>query len=409
MRRGLMAALLVLALCVSGSLSTSASPPSQAQLTAACATSASAATDAIPSPSTFGSDASFAAISTWDGLRAQLAALVAGWDGQNAVSVTDLQTGKTISINGARPQLAACTIKIPIMMVVAHDIEIGRYSAAEVEPYVLSAMGPSNTAPARELLRYAGDGDIGVGINRVNELMQSLGMTHSVIAHPPGYYWESYGYGDENLLTSDDLNLLLLQALSRQGALPLGDRLRPLEHVPAPDWVNQSLGGPLPPDVTLYHKFGQLYDPENTWNDGGIAEFERDGTSTPTSSPLSAATTRAGNRPTPTPTRCRRRPGATLMRSTPASCLELCRTFATSRKPDSPPERFLRYWQSFGGLATFGYPISPRFKRSTLPTARPILSSTSSAHASNGIPAPGPNAMTSAWTAWSDRGNAERA
>ncbi len=359
MRRGLMAALLVLALCVSGSLSTSASPPSQAQLTAACATSASAATDAIPSPSTFGSDASFAAISTWDGLRAQLAALIAGWDGQNAVSVTDLQTGKTISINGAHPQLAACTIKIPIMMVVAHDIEIGRYSAAEVEPYVLSAMGPSNTAPARELLRYAGDGDIGVGINRVNELMQSLGMTHSVIAHPPGYYWESYGYGDENLLTSDDLNLLLSKLYRGEALSPWATNYVLWSMSLAPDWVNQSLGGPLPPDVTLYHKFGQLYDPENTWNDGGIAEFERDGTT------YAYVITYLGSYDASWQS------SYTHAYQVSAAAWSYFNAVYTGELPGTLPDvryfpetgfsvggGFLRYWQNFGGLATFGYPIS---------------------------------------------------
>ncbi len=213
----------------------------------------------------------------WASLRDQLDSLISSWAGQNAVSVTDLQTGQTISINGSRPQLAACTIKIPIMMLVARDIESGHYTADDVEPYVLSAMGPSNTPPARELIRYVGGGDIGTGISRINDLMQSLGMTRSVIAHPPGYFWENYGYGDENLLTTDDLNLLLTKLYRGQALSPWATSYVLWSMTLAPDWVNASLGGPLPSDVTLYHKFGQLYEPENTWNDGGIVEFQRNG------------------------------------------------------------------------------------------------------------------------------------
>ncbi|MGA7671079.1 MAG: serine hydrolase [Nitrolancea sp.] len=359
MRRGLVAAFLVLALFASGLMASSANPESSAQVGATRATSPSTSTGAIQSPATPGSSVSFTAVSTWDGLRGELTALVAGWGGQNAVSVTDLQAGQTISINGARPQLAACTIKIPMMMVVAHDIEAGRYTAAEVEPYVLSAMGPSNTAPARELIRLAGDGDIGVGINRINELMQSLGMTHSVIAHPPGYSWESYGYGDENLLTSDDLNLLLTKLYRGEALSPWATNYVLWSMSLAPDWVNQSLGGPLPDDVTLYHKFGQLYDPENTWNDGGIAEFKRNGTT------YAYAITYLGSYDSSWQS------SYTHAYQASATAWRYFNAVYTGDQPGSLPDvryfpetgfslggGFLRYWQNFGGLATFGYPIS---------------------------------------------------
>lgn len=214
----------------------------------------------------------------WSGLQRDLQAMVGRWEGQNAVSVTDLQSGRTISINGSRPQLAACTIKIPLLMIVAQDIEAGRYSADSVDSLVRSAMGPSNTWPARELLRTVGDGDIGAGIERVDDLMWSLGMNDSLLAHPPGYDWEDYGYGDaENLLTTDDLNRLLGKLYRGEALSPWATGYVLWSMSLAPDWVNASLGGPLPADVTLYHKFGQLYDPENTWNDAGIVVFERDG------------------------------------------------------------------------------------------------------------------------------------
>lgn len=361
MRRGLIATLLALASLLSASFSVLASPPS-VQPVPASAVGCSAVPTCVqqsalsPPPA---DTTSYAATASWDGLRSELSSLVASWAGQNAVSVTDLQTGQTISINGSRPQLAACTIKIPIMMVLAQDIEAGRYSEAEVEPYVLSAMGPSNTAPARELIRYIGDGDIGVGINRINELMQTLGMVHSVIAHPPGYYWENYGYGDENLLTTDDLNLLLTK-LYRGEALSTWATDYVLWSMSlAPDWVNRSLGGPLPSDVQLYHKFGQLYAPENTWNDGGVAVFERNGHT------YAYVISYLGSYGEAWQTAYDHAYRAS------AAAWSYFNTVYTGEQPGTVldnryfPEtgftvrdNFLRYWESYGGLATFGYPIS---------------------------------------------------
>lgn len=355
MRRGFLATLLTLALLFGAWLSATASSPST-QPFADTATGYSAVPTSVQQTAP---SSSRAATTSWDGLRSELSSLVSSWAGQNAVSVTDLQTGQTISINGSRPQLSACTIKIPIMMVLAQDIEAGRYTAAEVEPYVLSAMGPSNTAPARELIRYVGDGDIGVGINRINELMQSLGMVHSVIAHPPGYFWENYGYGDENLLTTNDLNLLLTK-LYRGKALSTWATDYVLWSMSlAPDWVNQSLGGPLPSDVQLYHKFGQLYAPENTWNDGGVAVFERNGRT------YAYVISYLGSY------------GETWQTAydhayqTSAAAWSYFDMVYTGEQPGTVldnryfaetgftvRDNFLRYWETYGGLATFGYPMS---------------------------------------------------
>ncbi len=218
----------------------------------------------------------------FDALRAELEGMVNGWYGQHALTVVDLQTGQIISINGSRQQLAACTIKVGIMFAVAQDIEAGKYSEAEVAALVESAMGPSHTAPARELLRLVGDGDIGSGVQRVNQIMWDLGATNSILTHPPGYPHEEYGYGAshgiyDNLLTSDDMALLLGKLYRGEALSPwaTGYVLRSLTIAPA--WMNGSLGGPLPPEATLYHKVGQLYAPANTWNDAGVVVFERQG------------------------------------------------------------------------------------------------------------------------------------
>jgi len=355
MRRGLLATLLVLVLMTGSSFSVAAISTSP-EPASATSWGGEAATLAPPAPDT---TADLTAAPTWDGLRSELTSLISGWAGQNAVSVTDLQTGKTISVNGSRPQLAACTIKIPIMLVLAQDIEHGSYTEAEVEPYVLGAMGPSNTPPARELIKYIGNGDVGVGINRINEMMQSIGMTHSVIAHPPGYSWEYYGYGYENLLTSDDLNLLLTKLYRGEILSSWATSYVLWSMSLAPDWVNQSLGGPLPSDVTLYHKFGQLYEPENTWNDGGIAVFSRNGQK------YAYVITSLGSYGDSW------RTAYDHTYRVSAAAWNYFDAVYSGALPDVRyfPETgfttghgFLRYWEQYGGLATFGYPISPEMQ-----------------------------------------------
>jgi hypothetical protein len=215
-------------------------------------------------------------------LHEELAALVAGWPGEHAVSVLDLQTGQMVSVNGDRAQLAACSIKIFIMMAVAQDIEAGLYTADSVEALVLDAMGPSNTWPARELIRIIGGGDIGAGVHRVNAIMWGLGAERSILTHPPGYPEEEYGYAAshgiiENLLVADEVAMML-------GKLYRGEALSPwaTEYVLwsmtlAIPGQQGSLGGPLPASAQLYHKIGLLFAPLNTWNDVGIVTFEREG------------------------------------------------------------------------------------------------------------------------------------
>jgi beta-lactamase class A len=215
-------------------------------------------------------------------LLAELESLLEGWEGKHAVSVTDLQTGETISVNGSRRQLAACTIKIPIMIAVAQDIESGRYSADEVVELVKAAMGPSYTPPARELLRLVGQGDIGAGVRRVNAILREFGARGSILTHPPGYPQEEYGYKashgiDENLLTTGDLNLLLSRLYRRELLSDWATDYVLQSLTIAPDWMDAPLRAHLPSSARVYHKIGQLYESENVWNDAGIVVHESDG------------------------------------------------------------------------------------------------------------------------------------
>jgi beta-lactamase class A len=217
-----------------------------------------------------------------DDLQDQLAPLVNGWAGLNAVSVTDLQTGRTIGVNGDRPQMSACTIKIFIMMAVAQDIEAGKYTHDDIAGLVQSAMGPSNTWPARELIKRVGNGSVGDGIHRINAIMWDLGMHDSILTHPPDYPHEEYGYKKshgitENLLTTDDLNLALGKLWRREALSAWATDYVLWSMTLAIPGQQYSLGGGIPEEATLYHKIGLLYAPDNTWNDAGIVTFERNG------------------------------------------------------------------------------------------------------------------------------------
>lgn len=220
-----------------------------------------------------GSDPSNTSSVDLESLKKELATLSAGWDGKVAIGVTDLQTGKSISVNGAERLSAASTIKIFVVMVVAQDIDAGRYPESDVSDLVRATMGLSDNAATRELLALAGGGNVGNGVRRVNDLMAGLGATQSVMTGPPGYP-EGYTSDDDNYLAADDLNLML-------GKLYRGEALSPsatayvLSSMALPeDWQNQSLGAPLPASEQFFHKPGWLDD---AWNDAGIVVFDHRG------------------------------------------------------------------------------------------------------------------------------------
>lgn len=198
--------------------------------------------------------------------------------GDNAVAVTDLQSGRTVSVNGTRRQYAGCTIKVVLMMAVAQDIEAGKYTEADVADLVQRAMGPSQVYPAHVLFEMIGDGKVGVGIRRVNQIMWDLGATHSMITHPPGYYWEEYGYLEsdgfaENVVTAEDFNTILVKLWKGEALSPWATKYVLWSMTLAYGFLNGALGNPLPADATLYHKMGQLDTWEGTWNDVGIVMF----------------------------------------------------------------------------------------------------------------------------------------
>ena len=228
--------------------------------------------DALPAP----------APPDYDALRAELEAVLASADGELALAVLDLQTNELISINGDRRRLAASVAKMPIMIAVARDITAGRYSAADVEYLVVSAMGDSENHTARELLRIIGNGDVGAGIRRINAILRAFGAKQSIVTHPPGYWGEEYGYAErlgetENWLTAED-TVRLFAGVWRGRGLTESERDYILWSLDLPSpFFDGPIRAALPDEAAAFHKTGVILEPENVWNDAGIVVFERGG------------------------------------------------------------------------------------------------------------------------------------
>jgi hypothetical protein len=145
--------------------------------------------------------------------RMELAIATNPVGGSYAVAVTDLQTGETVSVNGDRKQLSACAINLFVLLQVTIDMQEGKYDSDTVEAIddlISATTWSSNAATARDLYAIAGNGDVLTGVTRVDSLMQTrLGLTSSVLDHPPLYAEHSLGRGD-NWLTANEANKALV-------------------------------------------------------------------------------------------------------------------------------------------------------------------------------------------------------
>lgn len=217
-------------------------------------------------------------IGTLTALRERMEQAVADYPvaGRYAVAVTDLQTGETVSVNGARKQLAGCSINLFVLVQAALDLQQGRFEGRieQVDELISATTWSSNAATARELYGIVGDGDPLAGLARVDRLIQGqLGLTDTVLDHPPLYPDLSLGRGD-NWLTAEDANEALA-ALWRGAILTPGWRdylLNRLATVkPGLNYLTGSLSG-----AVVSHKNGFFeYDEGFVDNDLGIVRFQR--------------------------------------------------------------------------------------------------------------------------------------
>lgn len=204
------------------------------------------------------------------------AAIDGYWQAGNyAVAVTDLQTGETVHAYGDRLQLGACVMNYFVLLQAMRDVQDGRYPLATVDALIGATTWSSNATTARELFRVAGGGDVVAGVQRVSNLIATLGLQDTHIDHPPGYGGESLGVDANNWITAVDANRALA-ALWNGGVLDEPQRTTLLDHLSAVKPGLNYLTSSVPTLVS--HKNG--FFPGDTGyvdNDAGIVRFTVDG------------------------------------------------------------------------------------------------------------------------------------
>ena len=210
-------------------------------------------------------------------LQQNIAAAVANSGIDAAVAVTDLQTGETIGHRGHEPRLPGCVINFFVLLQAVQDVQNGRYGEHRIGDLISRTVYSSNPVTARELLLIAADGNVDTGMQRVSQLMASIGISASVYDHPPAYPHESR-FGSANLLTPIEMNMGL-SALWHGQVVNFQWR----------DYLLEKMTGSKPGlkylipagvgDGRVHHKIGFFPHPNGTWvdADAGIVTFWRGG------------------------------------------------------------------------------------------------------------------------------------
>jgi hypothetical protein len=189
--------------------------------------------------------------------------------------VTDLQTGETVSVNGARPQLSGCVLNIFVLLSALLDVENAEYSLASVDDLIATTLWRSDSWSARQLYIETGAGSVYRGMRKVQSLMVAMGMQGTVVDHPPGYPAETLGWDPNNWTTAEAVNLGLAriyrgEVLSEPYRSLLLDQMTQVE--PALQYILGTTPGGL-----VSHKNGWLWEDGWADNDAGIVRFVSNG------------------------------------------------------------------------------------------------------------------------------------
>jgi beta-lactamase class A len=211
-------------------------------------------------------------------LRADIADAIARTTINTAVAITDLRTGETVDVNGDQQRLPGCTINLFALMRVVVDLQARKYAEPDPGDLIGQTINRSDPITARQLTRdWVGDGDLAKGITRVNDFAHALGMTSTLMDHPPAFPEESLFGGGENRITARDVNRGL-QALWGDRVLNAWWRDYLLYKMTL---VKPGLNYLIPigasSDAIVSHKNGFLYQEGWADNDIGIVWYDRGG------------------------------------------------------------------------------------------------------------------------------------
>ncbi|HYM14907.1 MAG TPA: serine hydrolase [Dehalococcoidia bacterium] len=196
----------------------------------------------------------------------------------SAVAITDLRTGETIDVEGDGVRLPGCTINLFVLMRVVVDLQAGVYPESDVGETIGETIHRSDPILARRLMiNQIGGGDLAAGISRVNDFIRALGMTSTLMDHPPAFPQESqFGLAD-NRITALDANRGLEALWDGRVLLP-GWRDYFLQKMTlVKPGLNYLIPSGVGADATVSHKNGFLYSEGWADNDVGIVWYDRGG------------------------------------------------------------------------------------------------------------------------------------
>lgn len=215
----------------------------------------------------------------WQSNQSTLAELQAQWRSEiggspfdTAISAADLQTGQTGGVNGDQIRYPGCTLNLFILMSVIRDVQEGRYPEWEVGDAISYTIRHSSAARARQLLLKTGGGDVARGIDKVNELIHSLGLTNTLFDHPPGYWEVDSQHDRENTTTANEMRAALMalwhdRVLEHRWTDYLLDKMTQVK-----PGLNYLIAGGVPVSAgrRVSHKNGFLWHPAARWVDNDV-------------------------------------------------------------------------------------------------------------------------------------------
>jgi beta-lactamase class A len=214
-------------------------------------------------------------------LQSRLTAMMLHAPGHVAMTIEDLTTGLSTSVNGNAQMPAASTIKIPVMVEVFRQLAGGNFDLNRTVTLTASDRdwGWGDLADAATGSRYSvqhlltlmiDDSDNTatnmlirlVGRTNVNHTMADLGLTQTALHD----YIRSDGPIRYALRTSPQDMAHLLEAMARHTLVDAWSS-REMIDILSDQTHNGLLPAPLPAGTTIAHKTGTLHD---TLNDVGI-------------------------------------------------------------------------------------------------------------------------------------------
>ncbi len=195
-----------------------------------------------------------------------------------AVAITDLRTNETIDVNGNATRLPGCTINLYGLMRVALDLQDYKYPEPEPGDLIGQTINRSDPVTARQLMRdWVGGGDLTTGIIRDNDFMHALGMTSTLLDHPPAFPEESLYDVDENRITARDANRGLAALWQGRVLAPFWRDYMLSKMTLVKPGLNYLIPIGTSEGATVSHKNGFLYQEGWADNDVGIVWYERGG------------------------------------------------------------------------------------------------------------------------------------